>query len=391
MRNRRHTQGQIAVRLASAYWIVSSILLTTVDAEQKPDPPHRYLIETVAGSGERGSSPDGTAAKDARFDRQILQIALADDGTLYVAEPTGVRVVRDGVLDSLPAPGLPLMNVNGIALDGDLLYVAGTTHPFPPGVPVLLRYDLQTGDTVDLFQDTCPPDKWPGACPRTPRILAVVDHSVVFTTGGQKRVYAIDPDGSVFHFAIADRDLPGFGDNDFNESGAAQGAVVGALTQIAARPGRDTLLMADSQYCRIRLVDSTGIIRTIAGSAGPLGDDESCRFSGDGGSALAAGLDGGQVSAAFGSENDTMIAERYRIRRVDSRGRIETIAGIGDASATCRSELDCCTNEPTPALEAHLVGPILGSVDAEGSVYFIDDTCLGPRVRRLRPVGGGPE
>lgn len=220
--------------------------------------------------------------------------------------------------------------------------------------------------------------------------MAVVDHSILFATGHQKRVYAIDPDGSVFHYAVRDDDLPGFG-RGRNDGGAAQGAYFVGLAHMAAQPDGDALLMVDGGECRVRLVDGTGIIRTIAGSDGPAnpyGGFDSCRFEGDGEPAVGAGLDY-PSSAIFGARDEVLIAERYRIRRVGTDGRIHTIAGVGKESAGCRVDLDCCSNEPTPALEAHLWGPGLSAIDATGSVYFTDGSCLGPRLRVLRPVKEG--
>jgi hypothetical protein len=175
-----------------------------------------------------------------------------------------------------------------------------------------------------------------------------------------------------------------------NEGGAAQGAPFGTLIHIAAQPDGNSLLMADAENCRVHLVDGTGIIRTIAGSDGPpnpYGGFDSCRFSGDGGPSVAAGIDI-PLSAAFGVGGDVFISERYRIRRVRSDGRIQTVAGIGESTAGCPSEIDCCTNEPSPALETHVGAPVLGAADADGAIYFTDASCLGLRLRVLRPVEG---
>lgn len=368
-------------------------------AQGVPNTSPRYVIETVLGTGEYGSSLDGTIEPVRHLD-SIRALALGADGAVYIAEriytpgtseeiTSRVRVLRDGMLASLPGPGLPEMYVSGIAVDGDALYVAGTKLPEPPGGALLLRYDLRSGDSVDLFATSCHPPKWPTTCPQSPRDLAVVDHSVLFTTGNRKRVYAIDPDGSVFHYAVADGDLPNIG-RGMNDGGAAQGAPFEGLTQIAAAPGGLSLLMPDSYYCRVRLVDGTGIIRTIAGSDGPpspYGGFDSCRFEGDGGPAVEAGLNHPD-SVAFGPRGEIFIGEDYRIRRVGRDGRIETVAGVGERSAELCSEVDCCTNEPMPALEAHLLGKLLGPVDPAGSVYFVDDTCVGPRLRVLRPIVG---
>jgi hypothetical protein len=217
-------------------------------------------------------------------------------------------------------------------------------------------------------------------------------------------VYAIDPDGGpVFHFAARGEDFHGFG-RGMNDGGAAQGAPFYSLSDLAARPGSQDLLMAENEYCRLRLVDATGIIRTIAGTDGvpalnEFGDHTSCRFSGDGGPARESGLDGGDgsvpglpvavLTAAFGLDGEIFVAERYRIRRIAPDGLIHTVAGRGD-SAECwppDGGFPCCSDEVLPPLETPLFRPRIYGTDASGAVYFSDEACLELRIKVLRPVG----
>ncbi|MBK6425241.1 MAG: hypothetical protein IPF82_03275 [Blastocatellia bacterium] len=88
------------------------------------------------------------------------------------------------------------------------------------------------------------------------------------------------------------------------------------------------LLIADSSNHRVRRVDRlTGTITTIAGSGEIF-------LSGDGGNALAAGLEG--ISAVVVDARGNMFLAdpaTNRIRRVDARtGTIDTIAGNGQRS-----------------------------------------------------------
>ncbi|HTB30485.1 MAG TPA: hypothetical protein VK808_00565, partial [Bacteroidia bacterium] len=85
------------------------------------------------------------------------------------------------------------------------------------------------------------------------------------------------------------------------------------------------LYIADAGNDRIRYVDNTGYIYTIAG-CGTAG------WSGDGGQATAAEL-GFPTCVAFDNSGDMYIAdcENERIRKVDASGIITTIAGTGQA------------------------------------------------------------
>ena len=81
--------------------------------------------------------------------------------------------------------------------------------------------------------------------------------------------------------------------------------------------------VADQQNHRIRRIDSLGVITTIAGT-GEKG------YSGDGGPAMDAALKYPHDVAADGTGN-VYVADTYnhRIRRIDSSGVITTIAGQG--------------------------------------------------------------
>ena len=84
------------------------------------------------------------------------------------------------------------------------------------------------------------------------------------------------------------------------------------------------LFIADEGNHRIRRVDSSGIITTIAGT-GERG------FSGDGGPAVEAQLDHPR-GVAVDTAGNLYIADKsnHRIRRVDPSGTITTIAGTGE-------------------------------------------------------------
>jgi len=73
---------------------------------------------------------------------------------------------------------------------------------------------------------------------------------------------------------------------------------------------------------RVRKIDVSGVITTFAGNG-------TATFSGDGGPATAAGLDFGISSIAQDTSGNIIFAGGYRIRKVDASGIITTIAGTG--------------------------------------------------------------
>ena len=93
-----------------------------------------------------------------------------------------------------------------------------------------------------------------------------------------------------------------------------------------ALDGVGNLYIADTDNQRIRKVDSTGTITTIAGSGEHLHNG----FSGDGGPAVEAQLSF-PTGLAVDEAGNVYIADQGndRIRKVDSAGTITTIAGTG--------------------------------------------------------------
>ena len=134
--------------------------------------------------------------------------------------------------------------------------------------------------------------------------------------------------------------------------------------------GAGNVYIADRGNDRIRRVDGAGVITTIAGT-GVRG------FSGDGGPAVEAKLDGPSGIAVDGAGN-VYIADRGndRIRRVDGAGVITTIAGTGVRGFS---------GDGGPAVEAKLDGPSGIAVDGAGNVYIADYN--NHRVRRVDGAG----
>lgn len=128
------------------------------------------------------------------------------------------------------------------------------------------------------------------------------------------QIRKVNPKGVVSRFA-------GTGICGFSgDGGPAKSAQLGNTQQIAF-DGRGNLLIADASSSRIRKITPTGVISTIAGN-GTVG------YSGDGGAATEASL-AYPFGVAIDSSGRIYIADssNYVIRLVDSAGIIHTVAG----------------------------------------------------------------
>jgi hypothetical protein len=120
----------------------------------------------------------------------------------------------------------------------------------------------------------------------------------------------------------------------------------------------------------IREVAPSGIITTIAGNVA-MGPG----FSGDGGPATSAQLDNPQA-VTLDSAGDLIIADTRRIRGVNLAGTISTIAGNGDTNYF---------GDDGPATSAGLDLPYGVAIDGEGNLSIAEQN--NNRVRKVDPSG----
>jgi uncharacterized protein (TIGR03437 family) len=133
--------------------------------------------------------------------------------------------------------------------------------------------------------------------------------------------------------------------------------------------------IADTGNHKIRLVSPDGTITTFAGTGHP-------GFSGDGGPATAAELNG-PMGLAIDSSGALYVADtnNNRIRKIDGAGRITTMAG----SSYSPQQFCCSAGDGGPAVKAQLQGPQAVAVGPGGVVYIADT--LNSAVRRVAADG----
>ncbi|HEV2709300.1 MAG TPA: Ig-like domain repeat protein [Edaphobacter sp.] len=307
----------------------------------------------------------------------ILPSAIAYDstGNLYIAE-TGNHVVRKvdtgGIVttvagtgtqgyacDNGPATAARLDSPQGLALDGNNLYIADTHNQR------IRRLDLTTGVIITIAGSTVgfSGDNGPATAAQfnLPTALAVdANHNLYIADSRNHRIRRITPAGVIT--TVGGNGIQGFG----GDNGLATAASIDSPAGLAVDAAGD-LYLSDTHNHRIRkIAAATGVITTIAGGEPGL--------SGDGGPAVAATL-ALPHGLSIDSAGDIYIADtaNHRIRRIDgSSGAITTIAGNGTENFS---------GDKGPATVAALDSPRATAIAPTGLVTLADTN--DQRVRQL--------
>ena len=210
--------------------------------------------------------------------------------------------------------------------------------------------------------------------------------SAASTTVGNPSAVAVDASGNVF---IADAlnsvvrkmdtqgtltTVAGSYPGSAGYSGDHGPATLAALNQPGgvAVDAFGNLFIADTLNHAIRKVSSHGTITTVAGNGSP-------GYSGDGGPAINAGLNG-PAGIAVDANGSLYIADRenHAIRKVSIAGTITTIAGQGPSAGGF-------SGDGGPATNAQLRSPAGVAVDSNGNLFIAD---FGNSVvRKIDPTG----
>jgi sugar lactone lactonase YvrE len=256
-----------------------------------------------------------------------------------------------------PAPGARFRAPAGVAVRGTRLFVSDVPTN---GIWIL---DTRTGVEGVIAGSLGPGYSGDGgravdAQLTAPRGVALDAAGDLFVAdSGNHAVRKIDVSGNIT--TVAGNGTRGYS----GDGGPAVAAQLNTPTAVAIDP-KGNLYIADTLNHRIRRVDPSGNIETVAGS-GALslvgGGTGGFGFSGDGGPAIEAQLSIPEGVAVDG-QGDVFIADtgNDRVREVDAAGIIRTIAGTG---------LNRYSGDGGPAVQANLYAPVGIAFGPSGGVY----------------------
>ncbi|MCB4792555.1 MAG: carboxypeptidase regulatory-like domain-containing protein [Elusimicrobia bacterium] len=336
------------------------------------------IITTIAGTGVSGYAGDGESANLAQIDSPY-GVAVDVLGNVYIADLIN-NVIRKvstlGIITTIagtgtwgysgdggPATAAQLDSPFGVAVDasGNIYIADNGNHRIrkvnASGIITTISGTGTAGFSGDGGSAT-------SAQLASPRGVAVdISGNVYIADSGNQRIRKINASGIITTIA-------GTGTADYSRDG-----VIAILAQLnspsgAAVDASGNVYIADYGNHRIRKVNTSGIISTIAGT-GTAG------YAGDGGSAVFAKLNG-PSGVTVDSSGNLYIADNgnHRIRKVNTSGIISTIAGTGAAGYS---------GDGGSAVLARLRNPCGIAVDISGNVYISDD--LSCRIRKITASG----
>ena len=294
-------------------------------------------IGTIAGSQSveqvrnGGFSGDSYRAINAQLSRPSDVVAAAD-GTIYIADFGNQRirqVARNGIINTIAGGG--------------------------PGalVPGAFATDVSIGDASTITID------------RQGRLYFLT------VRAGRLEVWALQPPDRTLSLVVS---------LGISNSAAVSGHRIVPLGGLAVADNA-TLYIADRAANQVWKWTPGGQQNVYAGT-GEAG------YGGDLGPATSAKLDRPMGLAFDERRNDLYIADNVnnRIRRVDSRGIITTVAGAGGSYGD--------SGDSGPELQAHLGLPFGVALSRDGSALYIADTANN-RVRKVKdgvilPLAGRP-
>ncbi len=336
---------------------------------------HAQIITTFAGNGAVGANGDGGDATAAAIGYPD-GCAFDSKGNFYFTQvsPDRVRkVTPSGIISTIAGTGMSSgYNGDGIPATDAQLYFPGSIvfdsqdniYIADAGNGRIRKIDATTGIISTILGGAISGFSGDGGPASAASISGVADiwfdsrYNLYVSDGGNERVRKINTSGIIT--TVAGNGTAGWG----GDGGMATAATIQSINGICT----DTignLYLAQTNDARVRKVDVTGRITTVAGN-GSMGP------TGDGGPSTAATLDPVRLVCDKAGNLFISCYSNNNIRKIDNAGIIHTIAGTG---------ISGFSGDDSIATDAKLHISFGLAFDTCGNLYFADKD--NSRIRKV--------
>jgi trimeric autotransporter adhesin len=343
------------------------------------DLSHAQYVTTVAGGGSTGLG-DGGPATAAQVNDPHGGI-FDKSGNLFFVEAQGHRIRKIGIDgnistvagnglgayngDNIPATTAKIYLPNSIAFDtsGNLLITDAGNYR-------LRKVDMQTGVITTIAGTGVQGYNGDGIPATAAQINSawgiVVDaqNNIYFSDGLNYRIRKISSSGVIS--TVCGTGTMGF----TSDGGMATSATISAVLGLAFDPIGNLYFADYNENNRIRKIGTDGKVITVAGAGSGV-------YNGENLAALTAQIDPMDIRIDNSGRIYFVDFQNSRIRRVNSDGKISTVAGTG---------LNGYNGDGIPATDAKIHYPGGLAIDSCGNIFFGD---IGNH--RIRKIAFNPD
>jgi YD repeat-containing protein len=335
------------------------------------------IVDTMAGNGTNGYSGDGGSATEAQV-TQPYSVYLDAEGNLYIAD-FGNHCIRkvdtEGIITTIAGNGTQGYSGDGGPANEATLYrPSGVTEDAAGNIYIADSYNhrVRKVDKSDIITTMAGTGTQGYSGDEGLATEASLNHPYEVAVDASGNLYISDSWNQCIRKVDTDgiiTTVAGNGNYGYSGDGGPATDAQFAFPRGIAVDLEGNLYIADHNNQRVRKVDNSGIINTVAGN-GTQG------YSGDGGLATEASIDSPRGLAVDSAGNLYIADFRNRVvRKVNTKGIISTMAGKTDSEFTYGGD-------GGPATEA-LFNTIMDvAVDAPNNLFIADNN---RRIRKVAP------